>query len=409
METNQNNLPFADSKMKLATTIASRRRRLLEDNNTTGADISKMAYQAKKQSEDGTGYEKTTTTERAEMRRRLKEIGDRESIMATIDNDIAEEFRDGLELDYNSTNRQASDAMRRQDFRPLFGLEDQPRLTRFDCHFIPGATAWLSTDNLTGVQRYFSQTPEGKVHGFDIFDLLEIVEGYRYNHALSYLSQSLGVKYAEGEWMRMQEIKYLQNISYIENASRQMASEAPKLYKFAKRAFPVLSKMINIGQSNIYGKRYSNDDEAMFYSSQSFIAQRPIDDSKPPSRSMASRYINLLAVLGLVKKVSKTEVLKTAPELVSASTLLAGSNAQFKIVSFYTIPLYDIDVIKQAEDRVALLKANKITPTNINKDTVLQVFGVEFASTIYDEDDLPDGDVYIVEAEEIDLAELLPY
>ena len=95
-------------------------------------------------------------------------------------------------------------------------------------------------------------------------------------------------------------------------------------------------------------------------------------------QSNCSRAVNMLAILGLIKKVPPSEA---PPKLMSIASALRQRNKLYRPLNFYTIPSFDLPT---AEFRAKVMIANGITNMSlISQRKVERVFGTTFAEMIY--------------------------
>lgn len=349
----------------------------LKEQGVSGTEIRDAVYRELRSNNPEWGYYAITKEKKAEIRQTLIESDKIDALIQEIDEEIIEEME--VEIDYDISNHEAVNEICRLDFRPYFGL-DIPRGDKFECLFFNGNTAWYSKDLKTGYYRYFTMNQEGKSYGLNFFDMMEVVYGYNFGFALRAITRTLKILYREGEWTMLQDLKYLQNITVVEKANTIIKKDFPVLFKYIKTYLPVLQKLLTIGASNVMSENYAVNGESVFFSSCTFIADFQKDLYKDVDKTKVNRAINVFATLGLIKKEDEAVV---PSFLVERARARCGQYAQFNNINFYSIPIFDHLLLKQAEEVVKLLMVNGVTNKKVTRATVEAVLGEEKAIAVY--------------------------
>ena len=171
----------------------------------------------------------------------------------------------------------------------------------------------------------------------------------------------------------MQKEKYAVNNMWIEQL-KDMQIVYPNLLKLAKKHLNVLQKINDIGVANIATIEESVDRQAVFFTSTDYIA-----DFISCNKSNICRSVNLLATLGLIRKVQEKDIpahmLERARENVGAKKI--------NLISFYTVPNFNKQLFLRAEEIATELINNKINAQKITCSSIEEVFGMEFANNIF--------------------------
>lgn len=343
-----------------------------------GKEISKAVWRELNSTNPDYGYHNISRDKKAEIRQALQESEELDKLILDTTDDMIEEME--IDIEYDITHYEAVNEIARLNFLPYFGLE-LPRNDYFQCLFIKGNDAWYSMDLKTGYYRYFTRDSEtGVTYGLNFFDVMEIAYGYDFLHARKHITRSLKILYKEGEWEMMQELKYLQAMTIVEKAETTIKKDFPELYKYIKRFLPVMQKLLNIGITSIRGKDWSVDDESVFYSSSSFIADYQADAFKDMDRTTVNRAVNIFSTLGLLKKEKEEDV---PHQLLQRAKMRSGEYANFNTINFYTIPMFDHLLLKQANERVIKLREHKVASKEVSRKKVVEVFGEEYAQKVY--------------------------
>lgn len=360
---------------------ASKRVKIKRAAGIEGKALRGEAYKAV----NGNGYiyRIANKTLKREIRERLVNSGAMNDFIINTTDDDVEYFKEKeyFEIEYETTKKDLMVKLMKYDIISLLFNTGAKWGEYNECKLIPGNLCWISSDGKTKIHRYFSLNRETKeVYGFNIWDLMEIISGFDMHYAMRILVKTLKIKYKEGEWMKIQEYKYLHNLSVIMKPEK-IAGDFPELYKYVKSYLPVLEKLNNIAQLHIYGEDYSVHDDAVFFSSLNYISNYHAEIYKT-DRIKVNRAINLFALLGMVEKVDPAKV---PQEVLDSAINLTGEFIKFNLVNIYTIPVYDYMTLKKANEVVKKLRENKVVVKYLTREVVADIFGEEKAREIYGE------------------------
>lgn len=363
----------------------------MREQGASGKEISKKVFKAK----NYTNYNEITDEQKTSIREKLMESERLDDFLIETEDSIIAQME--LNLPYDMTHQEMVRELVKVDFRPYFGM-DAPMDSYFDCRLIEGNFAWFHKDPKTGICRYFTREPETKkTFGLSWFDLVELVYGYNaIKYSRNHITRSCKINYKEGEWEIMQELKYYQAIEMIMKAEKIIGKDYPDLYKYIKSYLPVLLKLVNIGLVNIVGQKFSVKNESVFFSSSSYISDFGKDVYDGMSIQKVNQAINIFATLGFLKKAKEEEV---PQEMVGQARDKCGDMAQFNNINFYTLPMYCSVLLKQANERVQQLKANKVRNKELTRTGLVKAFGEDFAYSIYGQAKVRKKTVKVVDEE----------
>jgi hypothetical protein len=255
-------------------------------------------------------------------------------------------------------------------------LENKQENTFFDCILIPGNFAWISKSH-SGQWRYYSKIKNGRSVGLNLFDLVQIVTGdlKGTKNSVFFRSYKLVAELLEAPFVkteRKQIQKYEKNIQLLESEVTKMKSEYPTLYKVIKSSLCVLR------QINLQGKGHIHD--GAFFEGESifFVSNRYLGELVGKHPSVVNRSINLLCLLGFLKKIRLHQL---PQHIANTAKRQKEKNGYASIIGFYTIPLYDIVLLANAEKVAIQLKRYKVK--EVSCSIVEQIFGVKVAIEVY--------------------------
>lgn len=271
--------------------------------------------------------------------------------------------------------------LRKNLFANIFvDLQKYGGKSSFPCSLFPENWASISKAD-DGIYRYFTNRPGGISVSLNIFDLVEIIcsqEGESFTNVRRRLIQILSCSYPENKWEMKQMDKAKININIISNAESSWTNQYPSLFKLTKSYLDILLAMNFHSGKHINSKQHSYKKKNLFFLSSRFLAD--ILDRDP---SNVRRAINLYACLGLIEKVPPN-VEGFPLEFLQSAIRIRGNNKDYKLVTFFTIPLYTQKLLRSAETKAKKLLENKITNiTKVNEEQMEKVFGKEFTRTVY--------------------------
>lgn len=100
------------------------------------------------------------------------------------------------------------------------------------------------------------------------------------------------------------------------------------------------------------------------------------------TRDNISKKINILALLGLIKKLNIYDENIVSSSIIKR-TIDKSRKEQKRCVNYYNIPNYTNKVLKEADNIASKILENKMTIKNFNKSFVISVFGQEIADKIF--------------------------
>lgn len=246
----------------------------------------------------------------------------------------------------------------------------------FKCVFFDNNMAWASKDPNSGEVRYFSKNPETKEFFYlDIINIVEIIYDCSFAYGFLKTMKILNIATREEEWKEVEREKYRHNIEVTEFAELKMQVEYPLLYLLIKKQLPILDRLNNIGQARIVTMEESVEGDAIFFSSYAYIAKY-----LGLSKQYIEKSINIFVLLELIVKVPESKVPK---HLLNRANEEAQKRCWNKI-NFYTIPLWNNTVLRNAENMARKLRFNKISTSSISIKKVREVFGEEMVNKVYE-------------------------
>ncbi len=160
------------------------------------------------------------------------------------------------------------------------------------------------------------------------------------------------------------------------------------LYKVIKRRLRYLIKLIEYSKDKRINDYSTIHDNYYFYVSFRYLARRYKGHT-----STWSRNINIFASLGLINKVNIEGLEVANSKLLDESYKHRKAKAkglgvkpeQIKIVSYYTIPLFNDELLNYANNIAKTMYDNNFKVNGFSKMYLINIFGQEFADNVYDD------------------------
>lgn len=253
---------------------------------------------------------------------------------------------------------------------------------KFPCELIDGNVAWISQGE-SGMHRYFTKQPGSATIGLSIFDLIEIVDGVEgFKLAQEELARLLDLDDLKDAWVINKGRKYVGNLGDLERSNVIVKKRYPTLYRYIQGHLWVLKFMNQHGLNHV-NRQFVHKNEPIFYIATTFIAENMAKamNKEKTDQPAVSRAINLLVLLGLLKKIPHQEL--SSDLLDIAQEMRKGEH--HRLVTFYQIPSYeDAEVMKSAEAMAKKLEELGIRNSRlVTEKSIMQVFGKEKAEEIY--------------------------
>lgn len=181
----------------------------------------------------------------------------------------------------------------------------------------------------------------------------------------------------------LKKINY--NLELISN-NTLLAKKYEYLYKIIKKRTRYLYHFINYSRDKIVNYRRLGGNHIFFVSNR-YLARRYKGHS-----STWNRNINIFVLLGLINKhyvnsISPGMVTRKAIRLQKEKSKKLNVNKDtIKPINFYTIPLFDDDLLKQANDIAKVMIDSNFRVNGFNKIWIIKTFGVSKANKVFPDD-----------------------
>lgn len=246
--------------------------------------------------------------------------------------------------------------------------------TEFDCIYLKTNKAWVSESH-DGKHRYFSKNKETSDYfSLSIVDMFRILYNCDFSKALSAAMLFTNIETEEIKWQDEQKEKYAYNLNLL-TLNIETLEKYSNLSRFITSNLSVLEYLNIIGMSRVHSIQNKVDGENIFFSSISHISKK-----FDATDSYVSKIVNMYAVLGLLCKVSENKI----PEYLYSRAKDEVKNKKWKcLVTFYTVPLYAENVLKEANRRAGILYQKKIRIANISDKSIQETLGREIADEVF--------------------------
>ena len=218
--------------------------------------------------------------------------------------------------------------------------------------------------------------------GEDIFDIIGKVKGWGNNlkKTIQLIMEEMNIGIVESEWIKSQKEKYELGwcFKYDKHMSEDFREKFPLMHQILDmgKMWEIWNEICGIGFTHI-DPEYQHEGEGIVFFSNRFI-QNHIKDI---SQGYINQHINLLATLGIIKKIKDKDIPK---KLLSRAIEEYKKNEEYQeIICFYTVELI-YNAAHEAERRAGALQAAGFKIHDISRRYLIDMFGKEFADNVYD-------------------------
>lgn len=274
------------------------------------------------------------------------------------------------------TLEEVIDFLRKQDMFQILGISAQPGKA-FNCLFHHDEHPSAVIVNNQGQYKYFCNSPFCEYHsekGLDIIDLISKLKSLNFYGAIKYLCEkyNIHIKNTDTKWVEEQKAKYIRNIELLYHPT--FLEQHKSLNRVIRSGTKVLAEINQIGLEHITFEHLSHEGQSVFFFSNRYLANR-----LRVSLKLTNQYINLFCVLGLIKKLPKSEV---PEEFRERAKIIAEKTGQRQIHFYTVLPLEE--VAAHAEQIAKkMLDYGYSTIRSISKAMIENLLGKTFATSIY--------------------------
>jgi hypothetical protein len=269
------------------------------------------------------------------------------------------------------THEEIYDYLKEQDLSEFLGLGG----CNFNCIFhddrTPSAGIIKNDDN--GHHIYNCLSGSCNV-SYNIIQVVEQLTGMDTKSSLEFLRTVYKVDYKDSEW-KQKRIACLESNEKL-LLSSDLEEEHKKLNQFVNRYSTLLLFFHKYCQKNIYTKNYTdNKGNPVFFVSNNYLASKLNKD-----RKSITQQVSILAYLGLIRKLPKEEIPK---DLLMKSIEFAKSRNQPRIISYFSIPIYNEDLIDFASKKAMEYKQYGFSVKGFGREMIYRALGEEEANRVY--------------------------
>ncbi|MBT2656708.1 hypothetical protein J7E81_15925 [Bacillus sp. ISL-18] len=155
----------------------------------------------------------------------------------------------------------------------------------------------------------------------------------------------------------------------------------PFLYRVIKRRLHFLSTLIEESRDKIVSPVARIEGNYYFFASARYLASQYFS-----TYNTWNRNISIFCTLGLVNKVKTDNRMierRTTRETKALAKRLDIDHEKLSPPNFYTIPIYNDELLTEANHRAKVLLDNNFRTNGFSKNFLIRVFGQEFADTIF--------------------------
>ncbi|WAH39025.1 hypothetical protein [Alicyclobacillus dauci] len=264
--------------------------------------------------------------------------------------------------------------LKQQDLHDFLGVAGE----RFRCLFHddsnPSAGIFIAD---SGDYLYKCHSDRCGVCGSIIELTQRILETKNFSRVLRFLRKVYLIEFAESDWQVEQKEIIDSNISFLDSVTfREGYSE---VYMRIRNYQKELQVMNEFAKEHILTQYFTDaNGRPAFFAPISRIRQlcgKSIHQDK-----QITNVIGLLTYLGLINKLSTEDI---PEQMLRTAKHIAAKNKQSKIVSFYSIPLYDLKTMNFAMQKAREFKDKGFTMKGWGRELLIRSLGQDEADRVY--------------------------
>lgn len=176
-------------------------------------------------------------------------------------------------------------------------------------------------------------------------------------------------------------VKIEWNLEQLYN-EEQLEQEYPFLHKLIKRRLHFLTTIIEYSKEKIVSRLAKKEGNYYFFASSRYLASKYFS-----SYNTWNRNISIFCTLGLMNKVKHENRTMNRRAIRQTKALAKRMNIdnheKLSPINFYTIPIYNDELLTEANRRAKVLSDNNFRANGFSKFFLIKVFGQEFADTVF--------------------------
>lgn len=215
---------------------------------------------------------------------------------------------------------------------------------------------------------------------YNLLGVIEKIGGFKSRpKAYKFIREIFNLEIQETEWQKEQKEIIWDNLRFINNGD--LEEFYPQTYKNIKRNLKYLLQLHMVALDNVYDERLTDDDDnvAFFISNKYLLKMLGMSEN---SSKEISKKNALFAYHKLINKLSTEEI----PEEMLSRALAINVNKENKnnkLISFYSIPSYTVNLLDEAEKQGVQWKENNYTMQGLSREMLYRGEGKEVADRIY--------------------------
>ncbi|MGD7025248.1 DNA-primase RepB domain-containing protein [Rossellomorea vietnamensis] len=270
-----------------------------------------------------------------------------------------------------STHDEVYDYLKKQNMNLLLGLDGY----NFSCIFHDDKTpsAGIIKNKKNGHFIYNCLSGSCNV-SYNIIQVTEQLTSMNIRDTLNFLRKVYKVEYIDTEWKKEKKVNLDNNVEFISSTGIQ--EEYRELNDFVSRYSELLLFLHQFSRENIITENYTDKlGMPLFFISLSHLSKMLGKDLK----TIANR-INILTYLGLIRKIPNKEI---PADLLKKSRGYAKLKQYNKLISYYSIPVYDKKNIQFASQKAKEYKQLGFTVRDFGREMVYRTLGEEEANRVF--------------------------
>lgn len=263
------------------------------------------------------------------------------------------------------------DYLKKKDLSEFLGVSNN----NFTCIFHNDKTpsAGILFNEKNGHQVYNCLSSSCDV-SYNIIQVVEKITNLNIRESLDLLRKIYKIEYKDSEWKKERDKLLDNNLQLL--LSTELESNHPNLNRFVTRYSTILTFLHGFSKEKITTKKQTDKlGNPIFFASHGYIGSKLGKHQKT-----ITQQINLMAYLGLIRKLPSEEIPK---EMYVKAKLKAQRNSQPRLVTYYSIPIYDEKTINFASEKALEYKTQGFNFKAFGREMLLRTLGEKECSRVF--------------------------
>lgn len=205
----------------------------------------------------------------------------------------------------------------------------------------------------------------------NIIMMVQKLKGLNRREAIEFLMEYYNMVIEESKQVKNLKI----NQTYFEPGNDEIETYYNDLYKVIYRYYEQLIHIHDYGINNAKHGLLDENEDLMFFASKNYFSKVM---NKTPNKT--NQLINLFVFFNLMRKIPEGEI---SNDFLKKAKAISASKHFKETANYYSIPLYDEDLLTKANERAKTYKNNCGSIDAISREWIIRTFGEELAKEVF--------------------------